>query len=756
MAIINIIRNLETDERETIDAESGNPLFRTVDKIDWENSLIIANGNNVDKNYIIKDDDIISIKQYPSNDTTKEVLQWVFFPIPKLIKLGVDKYIENQVEKKIGDFKDSLTSQNNAVNNLSQTTQLPSIRGASNQNANGKPIPFIFGKSLMTPYICGNGYTEISGTDGENEYFITELLLGYSDLIVQDIRMGGLKVASNGNGEIPSNNIVTIDGNFRFTQGGDNATQIELRSDNEEMTLYPQKVAQDNYSEHIIHTPAENGVPEYILKLDKFSALNPQKIEVEVAFDKLLQYNDQNEESETSVKIGIGISYDDGASWLPFGQIEQSNSYEIIDMSTVDETVTGTIGVSTITRNKNQTLRFIATKTLAYDDVFNADKSLKLTNGVAVIRIVRIDAESLDTKKQDVAYLSAIRTWTFDKKLSASGTELVPERPMSERLKGKVTRMALRIKATDYIQGSLDKITCILTSKCKTWNGTSWSTEKVPTSNPASNLINYLTHSMLGSNSYEGKLLLDKWGELYNWCELKHIEVNGVLVSQKKIEDVINLVLSNCRSALILDGNKYSVWIDKPQTIPVTIMNNHNILKDGLSNTKEFNKLPDAFLVKFIDAQNNYTEGQFYVNFTDADLSLPTTIIQTVEFTWITDYTQAYKQALYLYAQKKLRPETWNRKQGVEGNIIEIGDLVELQDDTISVGIDSGEIKEVEIVNGFIVSIITDSYFNIADLTQEYAVKLNTASGVRTDIVDFNAVTYTNKLYFATPVSLDD
>ena len=111
-----------------------------------------------------------------------------------LILYGVGKavnelVIKPYIDKKIKDSIKDYESENLSLSQISQTQNLPTVRGASNQNANGKPVPFIFGKTLFTPYICGNGYTTIEGTDGEDEYFTTELLLGYSDLIVQDIRI---------------------------------------------------------------------------------------------------------------------------------------------------------------------------------------------------------------------------------------------------------------------------------------------------------------------------------------------------------------------------------------------------------------------------------------------------------------------------------------------------------------------------------------------------------------------------------------
>ena len=67
-------------------------------------------------------------------------------------------------------------------------------------------------------------------------------------------------------------------------------------------------------------------------------------------------------------------------------------------------------------------------------------------------------------------------------------------------------------------------------------------------------------------------------------------------------------------------------------------------------------------------------------------------------------------------SNKEQAEEIWQRKMSVDGNLIEIGNLVELQDDTISVGIGNGaEITEVVIEDNYITQIITDGQFDVDD-----------------------------------------
>ena len=354
--------------------------------------MIFVNGYKRNQNYVLKENDIACVRVFPSGIDENPITN-TFAHFGDWFVNSFVTPLWNNIVNFTKNLYDYVTPDDTSVTNTpdtSETQNLPSISGATNAKGNGKTVPLVIGKSLFSPFVCGNSYTTISGTDGEEQYYHALYVLGYSPLKVSDISLDNLLMSTNPNdvisGIIPT---ADMDGAPRFS--GDNVAQIEIQGEGGEVSLYQQKVVQENYGTQIIHTTANEstGTKDYILKLDKFSARNPQRIEVEIAFDKLFQYDDSGAivSNATPVKIGVAISFDSGSTWSPFGQFAQSDSYttQSIVLDSEDTDISGTIGVSWFTRAKNKNLRFVASRTMSYSKAVNAN------NRVAEIRVVRIN-----------------------------------------------------------------------------------------------------------------------------------------------------------------------------------------------------------------------------------------------------------------------------------------------------------------------------------------------------------------------------
>jgi predicted phage tail protein len=177
---------------------------------------------------------------------------------------------------------------------------------------------------------------------------------------------------------------------------------------------------------------------------------------------------------------------------------------------------------------------------------------------------------------------------------------------------------------------------------------------------------------------------MESFGEFYEWCEERSYTCNGVLTTTKHVEEVLALILSTGRAMRILNGNRYGLLIDKPRDYPVMILNSQNVLE--ATNQKGFDNLPDGFLVRFINADDGYQQTEKCV-MAGGEPPKPESVIENLELPYITNREQAVKQAWYHLACRRLRMEIWNRKVSIDGYLIAIGDLVEVHDDTIVVGI---------------------------------------------------------------------
>ena len=739
MLRINLFRSIFSAEPEqnVINKADGRKICEYI-KVDWKNAVIFVNGFRKDEDYILNDGDTCTIRVFPANHT----------------KVGDALGITNTwIGNKLTGFWDwvatgaryflrkwlGIEEPDSPTNKDTSLQSIPTLSGGKNQSGYGKVIPLALGRSMFTPYYCGSPYRTVSGEDGEKQTFHALYMLGYNDIQATDFKLGMIDLAHNAtysdkDGTV--HEVTTVDNGEIAINGKWNGEKYNIRLELQqgkntsradgEVGLYPQKVIEESLGIELIHT--SDGKEK--LELDRFSAKNPQRIEIEFTLQGLIGYDEEGNEQQKSVSVQIKISYDGGKTYEPFGPITGASSYN-------------GDGVSTITRKKNKMMRFVATKPIPYD------KAISCTNRVAEIYICRTSAKDSSTNTADSIYLSAIRTWCFDyEKSTADGvTELVPQVPVIESRRDMTARLGFQIDAneTDF-KNQLDAMNCIITAKGKTWDGTKWSDTTTPNSNPASMILRVLEHPSRGRYAYGKdsepnklhKLGYESFGELYEWSNQPRSEsdntpkfqCNGILTSTKKTREIIDAILATARAKLVLNNKRYCAWIDKPRNTAVMILNAQNVL--SASNSKSFSDLPDGYKVKFVN-QITWQTDEIKVMFDQSKAEEPGMTFESIELLFQTDAAQVFQNGKFLLACAKLRPETWNRKVSVDGNLLEIGSKVEVQDDSISVGIGEGaEVKGLIVEGNYVTGIKTDGNFIVTELGHRFGIRVTVADGTNT------------------------
>jgi len=754
---INIFKSPFNDTHETVEVKNGAQI-REVLKFDYGNSIIIVNGNEVDENYILKENDICTIREFPK--ATAIVI--ASFAIPLLFI--TDQIVEKVTGKNIiGWIKEGLMNwlmpDAGASNQPDDLKTIPQLQGAKNQSNKNKPIPMVLGKHLFTPMYIGSPYTEIGGKDGEDQYYNALYLLGWGELDVRDIKLGPVSGLAQNKAGKTEGSIEYIKGDgFCDPSFDEGNPQLELRQGASEVSLYPQKVVEERLSIELLNIenkddPSENKRLEPI----RFSAKNPQKVQVEITFNQgLISYDDKGNKKDASVGILVEWRANHNIdTWHEFGRFGTSNSDKDNHSPTDYSSATKT---TTIKRQKAKVMRFVAEKSFSYNDVKDHDRTIE-------IRVIRTTTKKADdTNTADTVYLSAIRTWCFDNEATEKNNGvMVLQVPMIQKYRDKTARLGFRIKATENLQGTINALNCIVWSKARTWDGSVWSTKETPTSNPASLALKMLQSPALGNNAYTGDsenmLDLDSFGEFYEWCDERNYTCNGVLTNEKRVDEVLNMILSTGRGIRILNGSKYAVLIDKERKNPVMILNDQNVLEAG--NHKSFEDLPDGYSIKFINELDGYQETEVYVMADGSGKTKPESRIEAVEMPFITDYHQIFKNGRYLLACRRLRPEIWVRKVSVVGYLIGIGDRVEVQDYTITVGIGEGAmITGLQTAGGLISEIQTDGQFDVSDITnKQFGIKIMHFDGIHDGVIRTIQVPITepglySNFVFNPPISL--
>ena len=631
MCIINIFRSAYNDEHETLNVDCGKPLHEVID-VDLDNAIISVNGFKKDKSYILCDKDVCTIRVFPAaNDAIQNSLDWVVGavitagafilggPAAGLV-VGAIWFGGSAISYAVSGKKflaHIMPDYEPRSTGTEQAKTLPHIRGGQNQSIMDKPIPFIMGRHLLTPYYCGKLYTQIEGTDGEDQYAYILLMLGYSKLKVTDIKLGQLLIASNNTHVLDNSNGERI----LLDQGLSNLVgEIELCQSDRECSLYPQKVYEEQLQIELTNV---EGVK---LESKRFSANNPHKVQVEITIPCLVGYNDEGNEEAASVSVNVQWRWhtlDGTDNWKNFPEFKGCDSYSN--------------GTSTFARKKNKQMRFVATLPVSYDDlprIISDGKSIIDPVAMIDLNISRASANSTDSKIRHQVYLTAIRTWTYDYRKTEKSKSMVIERPVDEIRRGVSSRLALKLKVTPLIQDQLQAINCVVESYARTWNRTTqqWSATEVTTRNPAAIALKALTSPMLGKHVLnDSKIDLKAFGKWYDFCNDEHyddidsinalnkrncvLECNGVIYQQVKLSDLLESIMKTGRACYIRNGHKLSVVTDKARSQYVAILNNQNVI--SASNSKQFADIPDGVKVTFIDEDCGWQKNTMYVNFDD-------------------------------------------------------------------------------------------------------------------------------------------
>lgn len=741
MAIITLIKDPFSSKKEQHRITECVAVKDAV-RFDRDNAVIIVNGNRVDENFVLKEEDICLIEQLPAGgggQVVAGVLTGGLYNVADAITYGISgSHIHELIMSGLKDLLTPDMDLDSATSDVDTLQKIPQLKGAKNQSGLDKPVPLILGKHLLTPYYCGSPYTFIDptdGSDGENQYFCGLYMIGFNTVKLTDLKLGELLLASNAAGVF--NGSIAIDANSIYS---DYSAQLEVQQ-SAEVSLYTQKVVEEQLSIELSYPEAGfQRIPV------RFSARCPMKIELEVTLGNgLIGYSAAGAVENRNIQLRAQWRPLNGTDdqWADFPMFLNANSYAS--------------GVSTITRKKKKQMRFVAVKEFTFSEIS------AINTDYVELRLFRDNVQSSDGRSADDVYWSAIRTWCFDKKATFAASAFVPQVPVVEDLRVKTCRLGFRIKAGDDVSGTIDSLNMIVLSVARTWTGAAWTTMEAAkfsgtvSQNPASVALLALQQPHLGHNPYvDSELDMDELAELYEFCELKGFAVNGILTSQMLESGLLDKLLTTCRSQIYIKDGRYAPLIDRERLYPVTVLNQQNTM--SATNSKEFDELPDGLRIKFVNEDDGYQTNEIYVMYDGKSSSDPESVFQDVELPFATNYQHVWKLGRYVLACMKLRPETWIRKVSLEGYSIPFGSLVAVQDDTIMVGLNGGGIiKSVVQAAGYITRILCDAYFDMEE-GGEYGVKIIQANGLDNPLVRTEKVVtvagYSNEFTFVDPIAV--
>ncbi len=292
-----------------------------------------------------------------------------------------------------------------------------------------------------------------------------------------------------------------------------------------------------------------------------------------------------------------------------------------------------------------------------------------------------------------------------------------------------ISGTAMRIKATDQLNGTVNSYNAIVSTLMKSYNPDKdlW-VDDVATSNPA-DIFRYVLQSPAFAK-YEqitdDKIDLEKLKEWWIYCNSLNLTFNKVIDSDTSIDDVLNDICAAGVATLSKVDNVFSVIIDneRPYVKGLVTPRNSWDYKGNIN----YPELPDALRVEFRNAEIGYSTDERIVYMDGFDEN-NAKLFERLEFSSCTNADLAYWYGRRYFATALLQPETHTFKMDFEHLTFNRGDRINLVNDVILVGVGQGRIKELVIddednITGFVI----DDKVNIPS-TKNFAVRIRDNNG---------------------------
>ena len=703
----NLIKSLR-NKIELVDIEAGRSARANFPGVNFDNAVLLINGRVSEPDTIIKNDDIVTLRQIPGDLT--ETPWWVatfLIPFGFLIQPAELAYKARQqadeAERELEKMK--------KLTNAPSIDNSPFLRGATNTIATGKSQPYFCGRNFLTPYLFSQPFYKISGTDGATQEVFNILEFGFKDIVLNKIGIGDTTIKTF-TGSTPQNDVFTINeglfanGQIEIRQNGALFSTLTELNTKIKSNVVNREVAKDYQvqAETAEHT---------IISLDP----NAKDVDVCINFPYgLYKYDDDNDRVSAEVTITPEYSLDGGSTWTQFTFNQNGAASNVFS------------------RNETKQMRFIAHK-----DFTLANYQTLATNNQEYI-LVRVKSNAPDDQKVRAdCYVYYYQSHVFDPLKSSTpagvlddsgAAGLVDCLNVEDRERGYSCIAGLKLVATENNEKKLAQINIIATSTAKTWNGSAWSVGKSPTRNPAAIALEILTSDTHPASRYDdSEIDLDAFGALYEYCETNDIYFDDIITQPQKKDAELQKIADVCGCAFYKDiYGRISVAIDQAQENAIAVYNPQNII--SLTNKKTFARRVDALRIKYIDSTNDtYKQNTYTV--TRLENGQPVTIdensiIKEIDVKGITRQSQIVKYARRLMAVDELRPVTTTLKIGFEGVYFTPYAKIGIQDPSINRDAQDAVIAGVTYQGGLLKKITLKNPVTFTDPLKLYGVVINT------------------------------
>lgn len=562
----------------------------------------------------------------------------------------------------------------------------PSLTGGNNYNNRYGPLPKIFGTHRVVPPYGADPYTEISGDD---QYLRMLFIIGYGPLSISSLKIG----------ETDLDDFSGVE--YEIREGYD---------DDEDLTLYTNDIDELSLN---IHLTSAGGWHT------RTTETACDEISFDITFPNgLIQFTENRAENQTQyVNQQTGEVTTEGELLPPETAVSVRVDYEY----SVAGADTWTAGSVTTTAKRGKTIR--------------KNVRVPVTNGQYDVRLKRISADTDSSYILDDVYWTALRTVRCSDPVNFT----VP-----------VAKIAMRIKASDQLQGVVDTFSCVASAVLNDYDGGAWTEQE--TKNPAAAFRDVLQGDANKRALSDGEVDLEDLAEWSEFCDTNGFTYNQVIDFQSSVEDILQEVASAGRAAPAYKDGKFTVVWDRAQTTPVQHFTPRNSW--GFSSEKIFTRLPHAWRVRFPNEDAGYQEDERIV-YDDGYDATNATRFEQLQLPGVTESDLAWKHGRYHLATVRLRPEIYSWYADVEHIVCTRGDLVRVSHDVPLWGLSTGRVKTVTDDGTNVTSVTLDEQCTMT-AAGSYTARFRKKTG-STLLVNLTTVAGTDtEIFFSDTVAVAD
>ncbi|MBZ4022204.1 phage tail protein [Rhodobacter sp. TJ_12] len=510
------------------------------------------------------------------------------------------------------------------------------ITGWKNRYDPGAAVPVVLGTMRFAPPFAATPYTEIVGDD---QYIRALFCLGEGELSIDDMRLGETSLAEYDEvetelrygiaGELP---VSLYPRQVVEEQIGVELTRPLPRDDDGEVTQVEEEYLQPSlYGGDPIPMTRWVNAPGIETPVVRTTGPDAAGASVILSFSAgLVRFNDDGRRRAHSVAVRIEHRLAEAEEW---------QEVTVLDI------------------------------TAAKAEAFWRQHSWSFaTRGRWQVRLTMLTDETESSQISQRTSWAALQT-------------IRPEYPLD--YPRPLALVALRIKATHQLNGSLDDFNCLVSRICSDWDAETESWVARATQNPAALYRAVLQHASNPKAVADAGIDLDQLADWAAWCAAEGLTYNAVLEEAgTTLRDVLTEIAGAGRATPRHDGLSWGVVIDRPlvNTLVVDHINPRNSW--SFSWSRNYIDPPHAFVVKFKDAGNDYKETERQVRWPGYEGEI--TLTEQLSLPGKVYADEVWREARRRQLETMHRPDSYEVTQPGALRAVTRGDLVALSHDVIS------------------------------------------------------------------------